>query len=218
MSPHPWFGSFVSVVALAMIAGWSDSALAQPRRVKAKGEVVTVVGNQVTMLDSQKGLLLVRPKAESPLIEISGPWPLSEIKPGLVIRLTGTVKNNALVEEVAELILHSPADGFQFGIQQDAAEQPATIVGQFVRIKDRQLVVSLGKRRITAKLAEEAVARVESKDLRFAKKGDQIEIDAYTTSSGTLSGRSIKVTVQPPKSEGDDKSPQSEKKAPAGRQ
>ena len=203
MRPHHWSCWLSSIVALVMISVCAQHASAQPRRVKAKGEVVSVAGNLITLVDEGKNRLAVRPKAESPLIEISGPWKLDEIKPEMIVRLSGPLKSNVLAEEVSELTLHSPADGYQLGIQQDSPDQPATIVGQFVRIKDRQLTIAVGKRRINAKLAEGAAAMVESKDLRFVRPGDAIEIDAYTTKDGTLSGRTIKVTIQRPKAASD---------------
>jgi hypothetical protein len=202
------------LLATVFLATCNDVASAQPRRVKAKGEVVSVAGNLITLVDDGKNRLTVRPKAETPLIEISGPWKLDEIKPEMIVRLSGMLKSNVLLEETTELTLHSPADGYQLGIQQDSPDQPATIVGQFVRIKDGQLTIAVGRRRISGKLAEDAAATVESKDLRFVKAGDAIEIDAYTTKVGALSGRTIKVTIQPAKAVSD-KQPSKDAKKPA---
>ncbi|HZL87931.1 MAG TPA: hypothetical protein VFB96_06100 [Pirellulaceae bacterium] len=202
MSPHHWFARVVLFALLAISATWSNPAFAQPRRVKAKGEVVSVIGNTITLIDGAKNVLTVKPKADFPLVEVFGPWKLEEIQLGMIVRISGAVKANSLTDELTELTLHSPADGYQPAIEQDSPDHPATIVGQFVRIKDRQLTIAIGKRRINAKLAPDAAAKVESKDLRFVRKGDAIEIDAYTTSSGTLSGRTIKVTIQPPKAAG----------------
>ncbi len=197
----PGFG--VLFASLIVTSAWTEEASAQPRRVKTKGQVVSVAGNLITMVDSGKNRHQVKPKAESPLIEVSGPWNAADIAAGMIVRLTGTLKANEVEDEVSELVLHSPADGYQLGIAQDAADQPATILGQFVRIKDGKLTIAIGKRRINARLAKEAAITVESKDLRFVKAGDAIEIDAYTTNSGILSGRTIKVTLQPPKEPGD---------------
>jgi hypothetical protein len=191
--------------ALLLAAGWAEEAAAQPRRVKAKGKVVSVVGNLITILDEGKNRHTARPKAETPQIEIGGPLPLADIKPGMLVRLTGSVKSNELTQEVSELVIHSPADGYQLGIAQELPDQPATIVGQFVRIKDGKLTISVGRRRINAKLAKEVTATVESRDLRFVRPGDAIEIDSYTTNSGVLSARIIQVTLQPPKKTGEKK-------------
>lgn len=193
-------GLLIAAAAGILAACSSDEAAAQPRRVKAKGQVVSVVGNLITLIDAGKNRHTVRPKADTPQIEITGPWRAADIQPGMLVRLEGSVKSNEVQEEVSELILHSPADGYKVGLAQEASDQPATIVGQFVRIKDGKLTLSLGKRRINARLADDVTITVESKDLRFVRAGDAIEIDAYTTNSGTLSGRSIKVTLQEPKS------------------
>lgn len=199
MISHRACGSVALIGSFLLVGTWTSDALAQPRRVKAKGQVVSAVGNLITLVDEGKSRHQVRPKAENGLVEISGPLEAARLQPGMIIRLSGVVKSNEIEEEVTELVVHSPADGYQLGIAQDADDQPATILGQFVRIKDNKLTVSLGKRRINAKLAKDATITVESKDLRFVKPGDAIEIDAYTTSSGILSGRTIKVTLKPAK-------------------
>ena len=188
-------GSFVFALIVALT--WSDDAAAQPRRVRAKGQVVSVVGNLITLIDEGKNRHQVRPKAGTGLVEISGPWEAAKLQPGMIVRLTGVVKSNEIDDEVTELKIHSPQDQYQLGIAQQAENEPTEIVGQFVRIKDDKLTVSLGKRRINAKLAKDATITVESKDLAFVKPGDAIEIDSYTTNSGILSGKSIKVTIQP---------------------
>lgn len=199
MSLHRASSVGILFAALFLATCWTEQAAAQPRRVKAKGKVVSVVGNLITMLDEGKNRHTLRPKAETPQIEIGGQLLAADIKSGMIVRLTGSVKSNELTEEVSELVIHSPADGYQLGIAQEAADQPATIVGQFVRIKDGKLTISIGKRRINAKLAKELAVTVESRDLRFVRPGDAIEIDSYTTNSGVLSARIIQVTLQPPK-------------------
>ncbi len=189
------------VLALLLTGAWPDNASAQPRRVKAKGQVISVVGNLITLIDEGKNRHQVRPKADTGQVEISGSWDAAKLQPGMIIRLTGVVKSNEIDEEVTELKIHSPKDQYQLGIAQPAENEPAEILGQFVRIKDGKLTVSLGKRRINARLAKDATITVESKDLAFVKPGDAIEIDSYTTSSGILSGRTIKVTIRPAKKE-----------------
>jgi hypothetical protein len=184
------------VGSLLLTSVWPDDASAQPRRVKAKGQVVSLVRDVITLVDEGKSRHQVRPKADTGLVEVSGPWDAAKLQPGMIIRLSGVVKSNEVQDEVMELVVHSPADQYQLGIAQEADDQPATILGQFVRIKDNKLTIAAGKRRITAKLAKDAAIRVESKDLRFVKAGDVIEIDAYTTKDGTLSGRTIKVIIQ----------------------
>ena len=192
----------VAIVGSLLILGtWANVASAQPRRVKAKGQVVSVVRDVVTLVDEGKNRHQVRPKADTGFVEISGPWEAAKLQPAMIIRLSGIVKSNEIEEAVTQLVVHSPRDEYQLGIAQPAEGEPAEILGQFVRIKDGKLTVSLGKRRINAKLAKDATITVQSKDLAFVKPGDAIEIDSYTTSSGILSGRTIKVTLRPVKKE-----------------
>ena len=175
----------------------TDEVAAQPRRVKGSGRVVAVVGNQLTVVDEEKTRHTVRPNMKSPLVEVTGPVTAAELQVGMIVRLTGNIKSNEL-EEVSEVVIHSPVDGYQLGIEQPSKDEPATIVAQFVRVKDGRLTVAVGKRRISARLSDDAKINVDSKDLRFVKSGDAVEFDAYTTNSGILSGRTIKVTKQPP--------------------
>ncbi|HUE74242.1 MAG TPA: hypothetical protein VMP01_25400 [Pirellulaceae bacterium] len=202
MISHRACGSVALVGSLFLLGTWTSDALAQPRRVKTRGQVVSVVRDVVTLVDEGKNRHQVRPKADTGQVEISGPWEAAKLQPGMIIRLNGVVKSNEIEDQVTELVVHSPLDQYQLGIAQDIDDQPATILGQFVRIKDGRLTVSLGKRRINARLAKDATITVESKDLAFVKPGDAIEIDSYTTNSGILSGRTIKVTIQPVKSLG----------------
>jgi hypothetical protein len=199
MISHRACGSVALIGSLLVVGTWVSEASAQPRRVKAKGQVVSVVRDVITLVDEGKNRHQVRPKADTGQVEVSGPWEAAKLQPGMIIRLTGVVKSNEIDEEVTELRIHSPKDQYQLGMAQPAENEPAEILGQFVRIKDGKLTFSLGKRRINAKLAKDATITVESKDLAFVKPGDAVEIDAYTTSSGILSGKTIKVTIQPKK-------------------
>ena len=70
-----------------------------------------------------------------------------------------------------------------------------TITGMLKLLKDGNLTLLAGKKKITAKLAQEVAVNVDSKDYSLAPTGSLIEADGYETKDGSVNAKKIVITL-----------------------
>jgi hypothetical protein len=114
----------------------------------------------------------------------------------MLVRCTGTLKGNTVEGEVAELKVFGKADGYQFGILQDAPDQPATVTGQLSKITDNAATIAAGRKNITLRLAEDLQVVVDTKDYSILQGGEEVAFDGQVAADGkTVGCRKIVVTI-----------------------
>jgi hypothetical protein len=183
------------VLAIFPVAG--SVALAQQTRVQAKGTIVSVSADTIEMKDAAgKSLSVKLPKAAK-VVEVTGQMRPSQLSPGAIVRVVGTLKGNALAEPVSRITLYRPLEGYAFGV---LADDPSAVVvtGLAESVKGGRLVIAAGNRKISAPLAEDAIVAIETGDHSVARPGDAIQIDARKSDKGVLTARSVKITLTIP--------------------
>lgn len=182
------------VVALLLVSAIADAA--PPKRVKAKGQISTVAPGKILFLDEANKLQRFNILSDREVgITVQGKLELADLKPGMLARVEGSLKATSLEGEVAKVTVFSVNDGYQQGIIQDSKDQPAVITGTVKLLKDDVLTLTVGKKRLTAKLAKDAVVEVDSKDYSLAPTGALIEADGYETKDGSVNAKKIVITV-----------------------
>ncbi len=182
------------VVALLLVSAIADAA--PPKRVKAKGRISTVAPGKILFLDEANKLQRFNILSDREVgITVQGKLELADLKPGMLARVEGSLKATSLEGEVAKVTVFSVNDGYQQGIIQDSKDQPAVITGTVKLLKDDVLTLTVGKKRLTAKLAKDAVVEVDSKDYSLAPTGALIEADGYETKDGSVNAKKIVITV-----------------------
>lgn len=182
------------VVALLLDSAIADAA--PPKRVKAKGQISTVTPGKILFLDEANKLQRFNILSDREVgITVQGKLELADLKPGMLARVEGSLKATSLEGEVAKVTVFSVNDGYQQGIIQDSKDQPAVITGTVKLLKDDVLTLTVGKKRLTAKLAKDAVVEVDSKDYSLAPTGALIEADGYETKDGSVNAKKIVITV-----------------------
>lgn len=196
---------------LASLALFLPPASAAPKRVKTKGQIATVIPGKILFTDDAAKMRTfnILPDREVG-IAVKGTIALADLKPGMLVRIEGPLKANAVEGEVAKVTVFSPNDGYTQGIAQDAADQPSTVTGTVKVLKDNVLTLMAGKKRITAKLAQDVAVNIDSKDYTLAPTGSHIEADGYETKDGSVNAKRIVITVGKPMS--DTKTAKTEKK------
>lgn len=167
-----------------------------PKKVKSKGKITAIAPGKIMLQDATKHLLTfnVLPDREVG-ITVQGKLTLADLKPGMLVRVEGPLKMNALQEEVSKITVYSPNDGYEAGIAQETKDGPAVVTATLKLVKDGTLTLLAGKKRITAKLAKELAIEVDSKDYSLAPIGSPIEAEGYETKNGSVNAKKVVITV-----------------------
>jgi len=170
-----------------------------PKKVKSKGKIAAVAPGKIMLTDSTSNLRTfnVMPDREVG-ITVQGKLALADLKPGMLVRVEGALKMNALVDEISKITVYSPNDGYEVGITQESKDGPAIVTAAVKLVKDGNLTLLAGKKRITAKLAKELAIDVDSKDYSLAPTGSLIEAEGYETKNGSVNAKKITITVGKP--------------------
>ncbi len=135
---------------------------------------------------------------EKNVVTVTGNLALAQLQRGMLVRCTGPLKGNAIEGDVAEVKVFGAGDGYQFGVLQDAPDQPATVTGQLAKLKDNQLTIAAGRRNISVRLAEGATVVVDTKDYSVVRGGESVQFDGTVAADGiTVGCRKIVVTITP---------------------
>ena len=120
---HPIATRFLAILlpvlaAGGLMTGAAGSAAAQEKkksvRVSLKGQVLGVSPGIIRAQAEGKQYQL-KVNQDRNTLSITGTIPADQLKAGLIVRCTGKLKGNALEGEVAELTVHTAADGYQAG-------------------------------------------------------------------------------------------------------
>lgn len=200
-----------SVLLLLVVAsGAAGQEKKKAVRVSLRGTVVSATPGLFTAKAEGKVYTLKFNK-ERNIVLVNGNLELSQLQRGMLVRVVGTLKGNAIEGEVAEVKVYGAGDGYQSGVLQDAPDQPATVSGQLAKIKDNHLTIAAGRKNVNVKLAEDAKVVVDTKDYTVLKGGEAIHFDGTVAGDGmTVTCRKITVTIGKPAD--DDAKPQGKKK------
>jgi len=154
------------------------------------GTLEGMQGNFVKFRDSKKDpwLLQVLPQTT---VSVEGEADADYLRRGMTIELTGTVnEDSTLAEPVGEIeVLSSkgrPSLGF-FSTDDDKNTRPVRnpeagkyrIRGKLASYKDGELLVAVGRLKITGKIGEEVKVKLTLDDARSAKFGDTVKVKAW---------------------------------------
>jgi hypothetical protein len=185
----------LSLAALAML--WSVPAVAQPVRVKTSGSVVSVAPGFIYMVSDEQQRHAVKVPTDKKVITVTGRLNHDQLRPGMIVRFSGTLNGHTLEEEVSEVTVFTPADGFPPGILMD--ETPPLITGRVQSFKAATLVVTAGRQRVTAKLADDAAVKVNTGDHSVVPAGARIEVSGYLTkATGQISPQRVNISLPDP--------------------
>jgi hypothetical protein len=130
------------------------------------------------------------------IVIVTGNLDRSELQRGMLVRVVGPLKGNAIEGEVAEIKVYGAGDGYQSGVLLDAPDQPATVSGQLAKIKGNNLTIAAGRKNVNVKLADDAQVVVDTKDYTILKGGEAIHFDGTVAGDGmTVTCRKITVTI-----------------------
>jgi hypothetical protein len=190
--------STITFIVLGLLAVTGSEAAAQNAvTIRENGTVLAISPGNITASAGGKTYTL-KFKPEQSVVFVQGRLTPDDLKQGMIVRVTGTLKGTALDGDVSEVKIYTTADGYQAGVLQDAPDQPATITGQLASAKNGVLTISAGRKRVTAKLADDAKIILDTKDYSIVKGGEPIFIDGRTTDGKNVTARKIVITIGQP--------------------
>lgn len=167
-----------------------------PKKVKSKGKITAIAPGKIMLKDGANSLRTFNVQPDKEIgITVQGKLTLADLKPGMLVRVEGSLKMNTLEGEVTKVTVYSTNDGYEVGILQESKEQPVIVTAVIKVVKDNTLTLLAGKKRITAKLAKELDIEVDSKDYALAPTGSLIEAEGYETKDGSVNAKKIAITV-----------------------
>ena len=186
----------VLLVLITLIVVLPQANADFPKKVKSKGKITAIAPGKIMVKDATSNLRTfnVLPDREIS-ITVQGKLALTDLKPGMLVRVEGPLKMNAFEEEVSKITVYSPNDGYEAGILQESKDEPAIVTATLKLVKDGTLTLFIGKKRITAKLAKELSIEVDSKDYSLAPPGSLIEAEGYETKDGSVNAKKVVITV-----------------------
>jgi len=175
-----------------------------PKKVKSRGKITAIAPGKVMLKDATNNLKTFNILADREVgITVQGRLTLADLKPGMLVRVEGTLKMNTLEGEVGKITVYSLNDGYEAGIEQESKDVPAIVTANIKLVKDGTLTLLAGKKRITAKLAKELTIEVDSKDYTMAPTGSLIEAEGYETKDGSVNAKKVVITVGKPEKKTD---------------
>jgi hypothetical protein len=184
--------------ALALVAAAAPTQAQEKKksvRVSKTGQVVAVSPGIITA-KADGAFYNLKVNKDKNIIAVTGNLDRSQLKRGMLVRCTGTLKGNTVEGEVAEIKVFGKADGYQFGILQDSPDQPATVTGQLSKISKDAATIAAGRKNITLRLAEDMQVVVDTKDYSILQGGEEIAFDGQVAADGkTVGCRKIVVTI-----------------------
>jgi hypothetical protein len=182
-------------IAILAVCGSSVTVLGQKRGGRG-GTLVSAAANLIT-ISSEGKIVQLKFKPEQNVVTVTGNLTPDDLKAGMIVRFTGTLKGSTIDGEVSDVKVFTGADGYQLGILQDAPDQPATVTGTLQSFKNGTLTVGAGRKKITGKLAEGAAIVLETRDFSLAQRGNAVTYEgrAAPNDPTSISAKKIIITL-----------------------
>ncbi len=187
-----------------------------PKTLEDSGIVKTVDGPRIEFDTLKNGIWWVQFGPESRL-HVEGTAELSYLRPGLMIRFNGEFdKKNVLAEEVKEIEVFTPQGKNAIGFFADSsADKPVRnpssgtgyeIRGKLSSLKDNDIVVAVGSKKVSGKLSDDVVIKINVEDPKDIASGDSAKLTATyldaqkptANAPGMATADDVVVTLQRP--------------------
>jgi hypothetical protein len=159
------------------------------------GTVEGISGSSLHVMSSKSEPWLIQVVSGQSKVTIEGTAEPSYLRAGVNIRFTADIDAKGAVQgEISELEIYSPQGKSDAGLfVPGAGDQGKPVAkltagnyevkGRIGSLKDNQITVIAGGKKLSATLAESPAIKVSSSDLSFAQKGDSVKVKAWYTDS-----------------------------------
>ncbi|HEX4145594.1 MAG TPA: hypothetical protein VHY91_18960 [Pirellulales bacterium] len=158
--------------------------------LKASGTIEEMTSEQELRLkvsDSEIWLVEIKPETK---VEVTGTAESAFLRPGLHVRFDGEIdKKGNLQADIGELEIFTPQGKNGLGLFADnsptakpiakAAPGKYQIRAKVVSLKDHDITLAAGSKKLFGKVAEELTVKVASEDFTYVRDGDTVTIDGW---------------------------------------
>ena len=183
-----WVAGTLFATALIAQAPWQQPGHA---KLEAKGKVVGVSGGAVQLRTEREEPWIVKVVPGKTSVQVTGEADVSFLRPGQFLKFVGEIdEKGALQDDLEELDIFTPAGKVSPGLYQQGAGEDAKPMRKFAAgsyevraklgsLKDGQLVVGVGSKKVTGKLSDRIKIKVSLNDASYASEGDKIEVTGW---------------------------------------
>jgi hypothetical protein len=197
----------IAVVGLLSVLPLSRAAAQAPpppqgtEPLKASGtidEMVSEQGLRLKVSDSEIWLVEIKPETK---VDVTGTAEAAFLRSGLHVRFDGEIdKKGNLQSDIAEIEVFTPQGKNGLGLFADSSltakpiGKPAPgkyqIRAKVVSLKDHEITLAAGSKKLFGKIAEEVTVKVASDDFNYVRDGDAVKIDGwYVTANKAAAGK-----------------------------
>ena len=203
-------GWMAILACAALICALPCAVLAQGNRGRNVIEVTNFTAIKGKFVAAKPGMIQWTESDEIPCyvkvlpstyVQVLGEAEPSFLRPGLLVKFTGTIQGRGTVAEpVEEITVFTPRDGYTIGvINEDENSKrddgPKSITGQLKSIKNGKITVVAGKQTIKAELVEEPVVKIDINDYSLATPGDEITISGLGLDQTKIEATGIEIQL-----------------------
>jgi hypothetical protein len=158
--------------------------------LKATGTIDAVISEQevrIKVSDSEIWMVEVKPDSK---VEVTGTAEPAYLRSGLHVRFEGEMdKKGNLQADIDELEIFTPQGKNGLGLFTDssptakpiakAAPGKYQIRAKVVSLKDHEITLVAGSKKLFGKVAEDCTVKVASEDFMYVQEGDAVKIDGW---------------------------------------
>ncbi len=183
------------------------------QKIETKGQIEAVRPGFIKAT-AGGGTWVLKVQAKPADITLEGTAGVDWLKPGMLVRFVAPLNDQGVAQApIEELTVFTPRPGYGVGVMPesrlgadvglDADTPPAgpayLVAGQLASINDRQLIVSAGRDRVAATLADEIKIHVDMLgDYSLARPGDEIDFSGWAVQPGQAIVHKIKIVAANP--------------------
>jgi hypothetical protein len=149
---------------------------------KLQGKVVSVSNGVIQWTDASKAEMYAI-YAEPTSIKVTGEAEPSFLRPGMYVRFGAEItKRGKIVDDIEELTIFTPGDGYTIGVFEDGPVNPKDsaskyfVAGQIDSYKNGLFTIETGEDSFKVKLSDDVKIKIETHDLSIAKADDEITL------------------------------------------
>lgn len=180
-------------VTIGAAALWAQAPWQQPGNAKleAKGTVLSVAGSAVQLRTEREENWIVKLLPGKTSVHVTGEADVSFLRPGQFVRFVGEIdEKGALQGDLDELEIFTPVGKVSPGLYEPGASDDAKPLRKFAAgsyevraklgsVKDGQLTVGVGSKKVIGKLADAVKIKVSFNDVGYVGEGDKIEVAGW---------------------------------------
>ncbi|MBL9124553.1 MAG: hypothetical protein JNG90_13040 [Planctomycetaceae bacterium] len=192
-------------LVLLTLALLPAAAHAQPMRFhNLQGKIVAIAGNVIQWTDPTNAEMYVQVDARTK-VKVTGTADPSVLAPGMYVRFGAEIsKRGKILNDLDELTIFTPGDGFTTGVFEDGLVDPKAasaryfVAGQIESVKNGLYSIETGEDSFKVKLSADSKINIDVPDISIARADDEITITGRGEAKNQIVASELEVKLAAP--------------------